>query len=760
MSMAAQPYPQIFESKLRRPWVRPGIVSRAALVDRLLASHQVPVVSVVAPAGYGKTTLLAQWAERRGRTAWVSLDERDNDPEILLACAAAALNRVEGIDPGLLRTRWLGGASIAATAVTRLVGAMSAMAEPVALVLDHVEQVSNQDCRDAVAELALHLPVGSQLAIATRDAPPLPMARLRAAREVVEVGVDDLAMDPSEARGLLAAVGVRLGDADHGQLIERTEGWPVGLYLAALAIKAGGPEATAGLRFSGDDRLMAEYLGSELLSRLSADEVSFLTRTSMLERMCGPLCDAMLGATGSAAMLASLERSNLLLVALDRRAEWYRYHHLLQDLLVAELQRREPEIVPRLHLGAAAWYEANGLPELAIDHAQAAGDTDRVARLVLDVMNPVWASGRVDTVLGWMEWFEHRNLIERYPAVAVHGALIFALLGRPAKAERWAAAAERAPSTGRLSDGSTMEGYLAYLRAILCREGVQEMRRDAQLAWDGLSPLSPYRVAMLHTEGLSYLLEGDLDRADPIFARAFDAAMEARALPFAPVLLAERCIVAAGRDDWPSAVTLAEQAASMVRGGEFDDYWTSALVYAWAARAAIHRGDTAAARERVTRAARLRPLLTYALPVVSVQALLELARAYIALADPDGARAVLRQVSDILQQRPDLGVLPAEADELRAKVESIGRQGVGGSSLTTAELRILPLLATHLTFREIAERLYLSPYTEKTQALSVYRKFGVSSRSAAIERAHGVGALGHRSSSVATRARGQGQRGP
>ena len=226
------------------------------------------------------------------------------------------------------------------------------------------------------------------------------------------------------------------------------------------------------------------------------------------------------------------------------------------------------------------------------------------------------------------------------------------------------------------------------------------------------------------------------------------------------MVLAERCIVAAGRDDWPAAVALAEQALSIVQDGEFEDYWTSALVYAWAARAAIHRGDAAAAREHVIRAARLRPLLTYALPVVSVQALLELARAYIALADPDGARAVLRQVSDILQQRPDLGVLPEEADELRAKVETIGRQGVGGSSLTTAELRILPLLATHLTFREIAERLYLSPYTVKTQALSVYRKFGVSSRSAAIERAHGVGVLGHRSSSVAARTRGQGRRGP
>jgi LuxR family transcriptional regulator, maltose regulon positive regulatory protein len=669
------------------------------------------------------------------------------------------LARVEAIDPELLRTRWLGGPSIAATAVTRLAGAMSAMREPALLVLDHVEQVSNQECRDAVAELALHLPVGSQLAIATRSAPPLPMARLRAAREVVEVGVDDLAMDTAEARVLLEGVGVRLGDDDHGQLIERTEGWPVGLYLAALAIKAGGPEATAGLRFSEDDRLVAEYLGSELLSRLSGDEVSFLTRTSVLERMCGPLCDAMLGAAGSATTLESLERSNLLLVALDRRAEWYRYHHLLRDLLGAELRRREPEIVTGLHLGAAAWYEANGLGELAIDHAQAAGDSDRVARLVLGVMQPVWASGRVDTVLRWMEWFEQRHLIERYPAVAVHGALTFALLGRPARAERWAAAAERASSRGRLSDGSTMEGYLAYLRAILCRDGVQEMRRDAQIAWDGLSPLSPYRSTMRYTEGLSYLLEGDLDRADPVLAHAFDTATDVGALPLAAVVLAERCIVAVGRDDWPSALALAEQALSILQDGEFDHYWTSALVYAWAARAAIHRGDVTAARDHVIRAARLRPLLTYALPVVSVQALLELARAYISLADPDGARTVLRQVSDILQQRPDLGVLPDEADELRAKVEIIGRRGVGGSSLTTAELRILPLLATHLTFREIAERLYLSPYTVKTQALSVYRKFGVSSRSAAIERAHRVGVLGHGSSLVAPRTRYQGRRG-
>jgi LuxR family transcriptional regulator, maltose regulon positive regulatory protein len=389
MSTAAEPTPAIVESKLHPPPIRPGIVARTTQVDRLLASHAVPVVSVVAPAGYGKTTLLAQWAEQRGHTAWVSVDERDNDPEILLACAAMALDRVGAIDPELLRTRWLRGSWIAATAVTHLAAAMSSMHVPVLLVLDHVESLHNQACLDAVAELAVRLPVGAQLAVATRKAPPLPMGRLRAAREIVEVEVDDLALDAFEARRLLAAVGVHLGEADARHLLEQTEGWPAGLYLAALAINAGGPEERPGLHFSGDDRLMADYLRSELLSRLSDNEVAFLIRTSVLERMCGPLCDTVLGTTRSAAVLESLEGSNLLLVALDRRAEWYRYHHLLSDLLRTELRRREPEALPRLHLRAAAWYETNGLPELAIDHAQQGGDSDLVARLVLDVMQPV-----------------------------------------------------------------------------------------------------------------------------------------------------------------------------------------------------------------------------------------------------------------------------------------------------------------------------------------------------------------------------------
>jgi LuxR family transcriptional regulator, maltose regulon positive regulatory protein len=259
------------------------------------------------------------------------------------------------------------------------------------------------------------------------------------------------------------------------------------------------------------------------------------------------------------------------------------------------LERREPELIAELHRRAAAWCQANGLEETAIDHAQAAGDADQVARLVLQVMQPVWASGRVDTVLGWMQWLEREQLIERYPAVAVHGALIFALLGRAPRAEQWAAAAERASPEGRLPDGSTMESYLGYLRAILCRDGVAEMRRDAGIAWDGLGPLSPYRATMLHTEALSFLLDGEPERADAVFARAFEAATEAGAPPLAAVVLAERAIIAAGRDAWAEAAALADWALELIRGGEFDAYWTSALVYAWAARAALYRGDLNAA---------------------------------------------------------------------------------------------------------------------------------------------------------------------
>jgi LuxR family transcriptional regulator, maltose regulon positive regulatory protein len=728
---------ELLESKFHAPVARPGIVARTALVDRLAAA-QAPVITVVAPPGYGKTTLLAQWAERLWpRVAWVSCDDGDNDPVVLLSALAVALDRIEPVDPALFWALASSGAGI--TIVPRFVSVIASMRLPVTVVLDHTEAVTNKRCLNTIAELALHLPPGWRFALASRTTVPLPTARLRAQGRIVEVGAEDLAMSPEEASSLLEGAGVKPDTASTSELVQRTEGWPTGLYIAALAIRAGTRQSEAGFTFTGDDRFMGDYLRSELLDHVSDDEVAFLTRTAVLDRMCGSLCDAILGTTASGRVLEQLESRNLLVVPLDRRREWYRYHHLFRELLQAELRRREPDLVQDLHVRAAAWYEANAMPEAAIEHAQAAGDNDRVARLVLELAQPAWAGGRVVTVLRWMEWLRDATSAEHYGAIAVHGSLIFALLGHPSAAERWAAAAERVPSAGTLPDGSTMESTLAYLRAILSRSGVDEMRRDAQIAWEGLSPASPYRATMLHTEGISYLVQGDHDRADPILARAFDVATSANALPLAALVLAERCIVAAQRDRWTEVTGLAQRAVALVEAGRFEDYWTSALVYAWAARDALHRRDIPMARYYVGRAARLRPLLTYALPVVSVQALLELTHSYIALADPGGAAAALEQVHDILQQRPDLGVLPGQAEKLQSRLAKITAVAVGASSLTAAELRLLPLLPTHLSFREIGERLYLSKNTVKTQAYSVYRTLGVSSRSGAVARTHELG---------------------
>jgi LuxR family maltose regulon positive regulatory protein len=725
------------ESKFHPPRVRPGIVVRTALVERLAAAR-VPVITVAAPPGYGKTTLMAQWAERtRSRVAWLSCDDADNDPVVLLSALTVALGRIGPVDPAIFSALASSGADI--TSVPRLVAAVAPVPPPVTVVVDHAEAVTNQQCLNTIAEFAVRLPPGWQLALASRTVVPLPTARLRAQGGILEVTADDLAMGPAEAHSLLKGAGVEADETSLRDLLQRTEGWPAGLYIAALAIKSGTRESDAGFTFTGDDVYMGDYLRSELLARISAAEASFLTRTSVLSRMCGPLCDAILEENGSGAVLEQMEARNLLVIPLDRRREWYRYHHLLRDLLRSELRRQEPGLVQDLHFRAAAWFEANAMPEEAIGHAQTAGDYDRVARLILELQQPVWASGRVETVLRWMEWLGDITSAEYYGAIAVHGSLIFALLGQPSEAERWAAAAERASPAGILPDGSTMEATLAYLRAILCRKGIGEMRRDAQLAWEGLSVASPFRATMLYTEGISFLLEGDPTRAEPIFARALNHATGSGSLPLASLILAEQCGVAAERDDWPEVARLAGQAAAIVENEHFCDYWTSALVYAWASRAAAHGRDIHQARFYLGRASRLRPLLTYALPVVSVQALLEMTRSYITLADPGGAAVVLAQAHDILQQRPDLGLLPKLAGQLHATLATGSPRADGASSLTTAELRLLPLLSTHLSYAEIGERLYVSKNTVKTQAYSAYRKLGVSSRSEAVVRARELG---------------------
>jgi LuxR family maltose regulon positive regulatory protein len=613
------------------------------------------------------------------------------------------------------------------------------MTRPVTVVLDNLELLVNQECLDAVAELALRLPEGSQLALASRARPSLPEALSRPRGQLVEVGADELAMDEREARALLERAGARLGDAEVTELLDRTNGWPVGLYLASAAAPDESRRA-AGAAVAGNGHPVAGQPPAGLLARLSEPTVAFLTRTAVLDQLSGPLCDAVLQVSGSQQVLASLAGSNLLLVPVDRRHRWYRYHQLLRELLLAELDRREPELVPELHRRAAAWYEGDGRPELAVEHAQAAGDDDRVARLVAALAFPAYAGGRVETARRWFRWFEDRGLGERHPRVAVLGAQLEALLGNAAGAERWAAAAERGRRPAA-PDGA-LDASVAVLRTFLCRDGMAGMRADAAAAWAGLAPDDPWRATALLMEGIANLLDGQAELADPILGRAAEVADRLGAAPAASAALGERALIAMERRQWEEAGRLAERAVAVLRAGHLEDYAMAAFVHTVAARAALHLRDPARAREHLAEAVRLRPLLTSAMPHRSVQTLLELARAYLALEDVAGARAVLRQAGEIISQRPGLGVLPGQAAELTATLDRIGQGTVGASSLTAAELRLLPLLSTHLTLLEIGDRLYLSRNTVKTQAMSIYRKLGVSSRSEAMQRVRDLGLLG------------------
>ena len=504
---------------------------------------------------------------------------------------------------------------------------------------------------------------------------------------MIEIGPDDLAMDRTEAKELLANADVTLRPDEVDAVHARTEGWPAGLYLAGLASKGRRHVATAGFAFRGDDVLMAAYLRSEILGPLPASTVSFLTRTSVLTQLSGPLCDAVLGSSGSQATLETLEASNLLLVPLDRRRGWYRYHQLLGDLLRAELERREPALVPTLHRRAATWLEEHNLLEDAINHAQRCGDPDVVARLVTAALQPSYAAGRAERALGWLEWFRAEGLIDRYREVAVLGALIEALSGHPASAERWTAAAELEPP--RAMDGAALEGPLAYLRCVLCRNGTTRMRADARLAQRVLRAEEAMRAAAMLFEGLSYVLDGLPEHADPLLAHAYDVSLYVGAMPTAATAAAQRSLIAAGRDEWAEAEALAERAVDIVESGHLQDYPAAGHAFVAAAHAALHRNDRQTAADHLARAARVRHLLTYAVPASSIVQL-EIARVYLALADPAGARTVLRELRDVLHQRPDLGVVPDQADQLQQQLNAL-HHGPAGASL--ADRRRAPAAA-------------------------------------------------------------------
>ena len=564
---------ELLQSKLLPPQGPAGAVSRDALIEVIERAATVPVVFLSAGPGWGKTTLLAGWAARSPRPfAWVHVDEKDNDPIVLLTYVATALDRVSPIDARVFEALTSPGASVEGMIVPRLSAALAAIPRPLVLVLDDLHLLHDRAALDAVATLARHVRDGKQLALSARGAPALPLGALRAQGLELELGPEDLRMDTKQAGELLRAAGVDLPDGEVAELTEDTEGWSAGLYLAALSIRARGAKGGPAVRFSGSNLLVSDYLQSALLAQLSADELRFLTRTSVLDRLSGPVCDAVLQQSGSASTLESLAHSNLFLVPLDATGEWYRYHHLFQELLRSELARAEPDLVPGLLTRAADWCEAYGNPESAIGCAQQAGDVDRVARLFERLGNPAHQSGRVTTVEGWLAWLANHGALERNAAVAVLGALLAAVRGRPVEAERWADVADRASYDATLYDGSpSIESWRSLLSALLCRQGSTRMGIDAELAVRTLARGSQFWPAALFFVALSRLLAGELDGADDLLADVVEAGIELEAHETVAAALSERAAIAIERGAWVRAEELSDRALLTIRRARLEE---------------------------------------------------------------------------------------------------------------------------------------------------------------------------------------------
>ena len=389
----AGPLDPLREARFIVPRRHVGTLRRTRLLRQFRSERDRPAISIVAPPGYGKTSLLVQWATEDSRpVAWLTADHGDNDPVVFLNDLALAIDRLEPVGAELF-TAIASAAMSHRTVVGRLLAAMALPAERLRIAIDDAHQITSRACLDILAELVEHLPERSQVAIAGRARPRLPVARWRAAGSVLEIGPRELAMDEREAVGLGRELGLGLPVETATRLTRETEGWPALLALAML-----GASEDPGSTDAGTDHRIDDYLRSEVLERRSATEITFLTRTSILDQLPARLCDVVADRQGSTDVLLRLARSTLLM---DDYGGSYRYHALLRDFLQRELAVREPDLVTTLHRRAAAWYRANHVIDRAVDHAFAAGDTDLAAALVGNGFVQFHWSGQRSTIRAW-----------------------------------------------------------------------------------------------------------------------------------------------------------------------------------------------------------------------------------------------------------------------------------------------------------------------------------------------------------------------
>ena len=743
--------PILLRTKLCPPPVRAGLVPRARLDTLLNAGAKGRLCLVDAPAGSGKTTLLAQWwrAEQgTRRIAWLSLDDGDDDPVRFWTYVVEALRVVEpGLGDGALGLLQGSGTGdvLGQVMLPQLLNELDTTGSDLVLVLDDYHLVTNATCHATLGFFIDHLPANVHLVVATRVDPPLALARLRAGGELVELRIAELGFTSDEAGRLLQeAMGLALTPDQTQRLWERTEGWAAGLYLAGLSLRGQPDPAPFIASFETGHRHVVDYLGAEVLARQPAPLRDFMVRTSVLQRLSGSLCDAVLETDGSAGLLAELEQANQFLIALDDQRHWYRYHQLFAGLLRLELTGREPELVPLLHRRAAVWYQDHGDVEAAVHHASAGGDYQRATDLVTGHWLSFARRGRVATVERWVDGLPD-EVVAAAPSVVVAKVWTAGHRGLPRQElDRWLATASTGDPDAPVPDWAASVPFeVAIARAHFTYDDagtvLEAARRATELAGPGPSEAGWMATAAL---GRALYLAGRPAEARQVLATVSLDDLPTERQPFAVVtLLGVASLLAGDRGDDATAATLARRAMEVAKAGGASFHPLYGIASIALARALARQGGLAEAEE----------LLERVLPVLDIDSFqLQYAEALLALAevrqaggDADGARGVTDQARALIGRFTDPGMLAARLGQAGGGGPAGGRRPAGGPAgeLTERELVVLRLLATTLSQREIAQELYVSVNTVRTHIQGVYRKLGAASRSEAVAAASDHGLL-------------------
>ncbi len=681
-----------------RPHLRSDFVHRSALIQTLLESSDRRLVLIVAPPGYGKSTVLADWAEC--------------DPRPFVWAEPAALAEQT---------------AIAARQHDRFV-----------LVVDDAHVMAPGVLAGGVEAAMGMLPEGASLALAARHELPLRVGRMRAHRQLAELRTPQLAMSPTEASELLERVGLHPDPTTVQTLVERTEGWPVALYMATLTLDVDAPELAG---FGGHHHVVADYLRDEVLATLPEDLLSFAIRSSVLDELHGPVCDAALRSHDSAALIERLAAATSLMFPIDSAHHKYRWHGVMRELLLAELGRLEPEREPTLRRRASTWYARRGDARRAADQAAAAGDARRTGELLWPDILSYLTHGHNDLVRDWLARF-HDGQIAAHAPLAMSASFSALAEGAADDAQHWSLAAAAALERSDGDGPPSLSTGLALVGAISGHDGAVRMGELALEAGRREPEDSPWRPFCALIRGVALYLHGDRDGADLVCQDA--VRLSGNDTPaLASLGLAQRGMIALERKDWELAGELTDRAAMIGEEWDLTDAPLSAFVFAAAAASRAHEGRMDEAKLDLRRGIDRLTALGDFVPWYAAETRILLAHASLWLADVIGARTLLAEASRFARRTSGAPVFSDWFEQAWSYMDTLAEMSLSGpSSLTIAELRILRFLPSHRSFREIAEQLGVSANTVKTQAHAVYRKLGAASRSEAVAQAMNAGLLG------------------